>query len=77
MKESSFLNFVSDSDTVIKSLRDIKLFEGLSKPELEEILSLSKFRSYKKGETIIQEGDSDQWIYFLFSLRHTVSNSST
>ena len=67
MKESSFLSFVSDSDTVIKSLRDIKLFEGLEKPELEEILSLSKFRSYKKGETIIQEGDSDQWIYFLFS----------
>ena len=67
MKESSFLKFVSDSDAVIKSLREIRLFAALSNEEIKELLTMSKFRSYEQGETIIQEGDSDNWIYFLFS----------
>jgi len=34
---------------------------------LGKLLRLSKIRQYEDGETIIQEGDMDPWLYFLLS----------
>ena len=42
----------------------MKKFETLN---LGRMLRLSKMRQYEDGETIIKEGDTDPWFYFLLS----------
>jgi CRP-like cAMP-binding protein len=46
------------------SISALKHFETRN---LGRLLRLSKIRQYEDGETIIQEGDMDPWLYFLLS----------
>ena len=64
MKETSFLK---DNEDILERLRDVSVFDALSDKELRDFLTLSKLRSYEKGEVIIREGEYDCWLYFLLS----------
>ncbi|MBW2646154.1 MAG: cyclic nucleotide-binding domain-containing protein [Deltaproteobacteria bacterium] len=64
MKETPFLK---DNEAILQKVKDVKLFDALSKKELRDIMALSKLRSYKKGESIIREGEYDCWVYFLLT----------
>lgn len=46
------------------SIPPLKKFETQS---LGQLVRLSKVREYDPGEIIIEEGEDDQWIYFLLS----------
>jgi CRP-like cAMP-binding protein len=41
------------------------IFEPFKQEELQTLLNMSKLRTYKSGEEIIQEGNVDPWVYFL------------
>ena len=41
------------------------IFEPFNQEELQTLLNMSKLRTYKSGEEIIQEGNVDPWVYFL------------
>ena len=64
MKETDYLvgNF-----KIAEDLKIIPVFEPFTQDELQTLLSMSKLRRYKAGETIIQEGNLDSWVYFLVS----------
>lgn len=62
MKQSKFL--IDDQSGVI-DLKKIPVFEPLEQEELEHFMRMSKLRIYSPGETIIEEGKTDHWLYFL------------
>jgi CRP-like cAMP-binding protein len=41
------------------------VFEPLGEEDLQHLLRMSKLRLYQSGETIIEEGRVDDWLYFL------------
>ena len=62
MKETSFL---TQNTRVLNDIRKLPIFEPFQEEELLNLLSMSKIRQYKPGETIFQQGSSDTWLYFL------------
>ncbi len=62
MKETDYL---FGNLKIIEDLRKIPVFEPFSQEELKMLLNMSKLRVYRSGETIIQEGDIDRWVFFL------------
>ncbi len=50
---------------IIEVLKKLPIFEPFSQDELQTLLNMSKLRIYQSGETIIQEGAVDKWVYFL------------
>ena len=64
MIESKYLK----ADTKnIQQLSPIPALESFDTRDLSNLLRLSKIRRYEEGELIIQEGDSDNWLYFLLT----------
>ena len=57
-------------------LLELPLFQGMSKGDIEEVVSSTKFvhRSYAKGKTIINEDDTCDSLYFL--IKGTISATS-
>lgn len=49
----------------MKILKDLTLFENLSTDELKELSSHIQRASYKKRETIFQEGEPPDWFYIV------------
>ncbi len=64
MHESSYLEGRQD---LLASMKRMPAFSGLPDGHLKKILSLSKIRKYDKGESIIQEGTFDSWMYCIIS----------
>ncbi|WP_029896247.1 cyclic nucleotide-binding domain-containing protein [Desulfohalovibrio reitneri] len=64
MKETSYLK---GRDELIGQFRKIPSLHNFENRYLKEILSLSKIRKYEPGETIIEEGQSDRWMYVVIS----------
>ena len=64
MKETDYL---VGNLKIAADLKKMPVFEPFTMDELQTLLSMSKLRRYKAGETIIQEGNIDSWIYFLIS----------
>lgn len=64
MHESSYLKGRED---LLASLKRMPAFSGLPDGHLKKILSLSKIRKYDKGETILEEGSFDSWMYCIIS----------
>jgi CRP-like cAMP-binding protein len=64
MIESKFLKENIENIQRLMSISALKHFETRN---LGKLLRLSKIRQYEAGETIIQEGDRDTWLYFLLS----------
>jgi CRP-like cAMP-binding protein len=50
---------------IIEDLKKMPVFEPFTQEELTMLLNMSKLRKYRPGETIIQEGNIDRWVYFL------------
>lgn len=64
MQESPYLEGRED---LMVSMKRMPAFATLPDGQLKKILSLSKIRKYEKGETILQEGSFDCWMYFIIS----------
>jgi len=64
MKESKYLQ---DNIQNIQKLFVIPALKGFETKSLSRLIKLSKVRQYEDGEIIIQEGDTDPWLYFLLS----------
>ncbi|PID78139.1 MAG: Crp/Fnr family transcriptional regulator [Deltaproteobacteria bacterium] len=60
-------NYLKDNIENIQKLMRIPALSNFELDNLSSLLRLSKLRKYKDGETIILEGDSDPWLYFLLS----------
>ena len=64
MKETDYL---VGNLKIIDDLKKMPVFEPFTREELTMLLNMSKLRRYRQGETIIQEGNIDRWVYFLVS----------
>lgn len=64
MKETKYLQ---DNIQNIQKLFVIPALKGFETKSLSRLIKLSKVRHYEDGETIIKEGDTDPWLYFLLS----------
>jgi CRP/FNR family cyclic AMP-dependent transcriptional regulator len=62
MKETDYLE---GNTKLIADLQKIDVFEPFETEELQKLLTMSKLRVYQSGETIVQEGNTDSWVYFL------------
>lgn len=62
MKQSKFL---IDDQSGLVDLKQLPVFEPLGEEDLQHLLRMSKLRLYQPGETIIEEGRVDDWLYFL------------
>ena len=64
MSETDFLD---DNNTTIQYLRKIPALECFSEQDLETFLRFSEVKTYKENETIIEEKDQDDRIFYLIS----------
>jgi CRP-like cAMP-binding protein len=62
MKETDYL---LGREKIIDDLKKMPIFEPFTQGDLQTLLNMSKLRTYKSGEVIIQEGNVDPWVYFL------------
>ncbi len=72
MIESKYLK---DDVKNIRQLCTIPALKGFETKDLAKLLKLSKIRQYADGEIIIQEGATDQWVYFLLSGKIRISKN--
>ncbi len=64
MRESSYLTI---NHNVVEKLIKIPIFKAFPKQDFENLIRLSKIRSYDPEEYIIKEGDHDSIVYFLIT----------
>ncbi len=57
--------FLEDNDKILRSLQRIPVFDPFGEKELRRLLKRSKLHKYAPGETIIREGGTGSWVYFL------------
>ena len=62
MKQTDYLG---GNLRIIGDLKKMPVFEPFTREELTMLLNMSKLRRYGPGETIIQEGNLDRWVFFL------------
>ena len=72
MIESKYLK---DDAKNIQQLCTIPALKSFETHDLAKLLKLSKIRQYADGESIIQEGATDQWLYFLLSGKIRISKT--
>jgi len=58
-------NFSMDNKGILARLRKMPIFDAMEPEQLPHLLKLAKLRQYESGEVIIEEGDTDQFVYFL------------
>ena len=58
-------DFLKDNSELIEKLKQIPVLELLSETDLKELLAMAKLKQFEPGETILQEGSYDNWIYYL------------
>jgi len=64
MKESAYLE---GQDHLVARIKLLPAFEAFDDHHLKLLLRLCKIRTYEPGEIVIQEGEKEQCMYFLFS----------
>lgn len=74
MQETTYL---TDRDDLLDIIRKIPFFASYTDPQLREILSLSRIRSFSPGEYITREGEYDSWLYIVLSGRVHVLSGGT
>jgi CRP/FNR family transcriptional regulator, cyclic AMP receptor protein len=62
MQETDFLK---GNQRVLNDIKKFEIFEPFQDEELHHLMSMSKIRKYNPGETILAQGSSDTWLYFL------------
>jgi len=68
--------WINDNINIIESLRKIPALGSLTEPDLHEVLKLSEIRDYRPGETILEEGSYDGWIYYLIAGKIKIAKRS-
>ena len=58
---------IADNQKVLAILKSIESFRPFSDEHLQSFLEVGKLCEYDQEETIIQEGDTDTWMYFLLA----------
>ena len=64
MKASQYL---MPEDVDRYELTKLPVFQGLHHEDLEQLLSVSRLKSFADGEKIIDTGSTDTWLYILLS----------
>lgn len=64
MRESDYL---TAAHGVLDRLRTVPIFDALDEDSLRSIVTLCKIKQYEPGETVIQQGVLDQWVFILIS----------
>lgn len=64
MRETDYL---TENKKALDLLRRIERFQVLSDANLDSFLALGKLKEYEAGETIINKGETDHWVFFLVS----------
>ena len=64
MKESAYLE---GQDHLVARIKLLPAFAAFDDHRLKSLLRLCKIRTYEAGETVIQEGEQERCMYFLFS----------
>jgi CRP/FNR family transcriptional regulator, cyclic AMP receptor protein len=66
-KEKQMLEttFLDNNAAMLESLKTIGVLEPFDDQELNKLLEMSKIRKFRAGECIMEEGQSDTWLYFL------------
>ena len=59
--------YLKETGDIIQKLRSIPTLNVFREVDLKGILSLSKMVKYDAGELIIEEGQYDNWMYFLIN----------
>ncbi|MBW1753786.1 MAG: cyclic nucleotide-binding domain-containing protein [Deltaproteobacteria bacterium] len=72
MIESKYLK---DDIKNIQQLCTLPALKSFETRDLAKLLKLSKIRQYEDGEIIIEEGATDQWLYFLLSGKIQISKN--
>lgn len=72
MIESKYLK---DDIKNIQQLCTIPALKSFETKDLAKLLKLSKIRQYADGEIVIEEGATDQWLYFLLSGKIRISKN--
>ncbi len=62
MKE---FNFDPQNQEMMARLRQMPIFDAMDPEQLRPLIMMARLRSYKTGEIIIEEGETDQLVYFL------------
>ena len=62
MKQSDYL---SEERNLIVDLKELPIFASLGDEDLRHLQRMSRLRMFAPGETIVEEGRDDAWIYFL------------
>lgn len=70
MKETPFLQAHAE---MIAQFKSMPFLSSFGETHLKQILTSSKIRIYAEGESIIEEGANDRWVYILMSGEVTVS----
>jgi len=60
---------IAISDRVLELLQRMPAFSGLAPCDIQALFAGKglRYREYRAGETIIREGDHDNWVYYLIS----------
>ena len=58
-------DFLKDNSELIDKLKQIPALEVLSESDLKELLQMAKLKEFEPGETILEEGSHDNWIFYL------------
>ncbi|EPR36157.1 putative transcriptional regulator, Crp/Fnr family [Alkalidesulfovibrio alkalitolerans DSM 16529] len=70
MRETGYL---LSRDELVDRFRTLPSLTNFDNAYVKRILSLSKLRMYEPGETIIEEGLTDRWLYVVISGEVSVS----
>lgn len=57
------------TDFLIEKLKGLNMFNRFDENQVKGFIEASSLKVFAPGETIIREGDTDNWIYFLVSGR--------
>ena len=60
-------DYLKDNSALAEKLRQLPTLKLFNEKDLQGALQLSKIRQYEPGESILEEGSFDSWIYFLIS----------
>ena len=69
MTETRVLEPLVDADEVLSILSDISIFAGLSEKQLHQLFRQLKKVSYRKNETVFEQGHEPSYIYIVKSGR--------
>lgn len=59
------VELVKENLALMEKLKNVPVLHSFGKTDINKLLSFSNIKKYYAGETIIEEGSYDNWIYFL------------